>query len=99
MAVSPVISGGVWYYVPRIDWGELKEDVVHQLRNSMGKGEHGIIVTTNRASEAARKLAASDLSKPIGIIDGSEFAQLVLENLDELSREDRWALGFRLSLR
>ncbi len=78
--------------------GELTEDVVHQLRDSMEDGEHGIIVTTNKVSNEARKLAESDSSKPIGIIDGAEFAQLVFDNIDKLDDEDLWALGLRRRL-
>jgi len=82
----------------RDEWGELREDPVHQLRNSMEIGEHGLIVTTNRASEAAQKLAASDPLKPMGIIDGPEFAQLLFDNLDKLDAEDMWTLGLRRAL-
>lgn len=82
----------------RDTWGELQEDAVRQLRDSMELGEHGIIVTTNRASEAAYKLAASDSMKPIGIIDGPEFAQLVFDNLDKLNDGDMWTLGIRRAL-
>jgi len=82
----------------RDDRGSLREDAVRQLRDSMELGEHGIIVTTNRASESAQNLAASDSLKPIGIIDGPEFAQLVFDNLDRLNDEDIWALGLRTAL-
>jgi hypothetical protein len=64
----------------------------------MELGEHGIIVTTNRASESARKLADSDSVKPIGMIDGPEFAELVFDNLDRLNDQDIWALGLRRAL-
>lgn len=80
------------------DWGELKEDAVRQLRDSMELGEHGIIVTTNRASEAAQRSADFDPQKPIGIIDGPEFAQLIFDNLDKLKDEDIWTLGLRRAL-
>jgi predicted Mrr-cat superfamily restriction endonuclease len=80
------------------DRGGLHEDAVRQLRDSMELGEHGIIVTTNRASESAQELAASDSLKSIGIIDGPEFAELVFDNLDRLNDEDIWALGLRRAL-
>ncbi len=80
------------------DRGALGEDAIRQLRDSMELGEHGIIVTTNRASESAQKLAASDSVKPIGIIDGPEFAELIFDNLDRLNDEDTWALGLRRAL-
>jgi predicted Mrr-cat superfamily restriction endonuclease len=82
----------------RDDWGELRDDAVTQLRDSMEVGEHGIIVTSNRAGESAQKLAASDSLRPIGIIDGPEFSQLVFDNLDRLNDEDIWALGLRRAL-
>ena len=80
------------------DRGALGEDAVRQLRDSMELGEHGIIVTTNRASESAQKLADSDSVKPIGMIDGPEFAELVFDNLDRLNDQDIWALGLRRAL-
>ena len=82
----------------RDDRGEMRENAVRQLRDSMDVGEHGIIVTTNRAGDAAQRLAASDSVKPIGIIDGREFAQLVFDNLDRLDDEDLWTLGLRRAL-
>ncbi|HUW34669.1 MAG TPA: restriction endonuclease [Planctomycetota bacterium] len=78
--------------------GEISEAAVRQLRESMELGEHGIVVTTNRASEKARKLAESDPQKPIGIIDGPRFAEIVFENLEQLKDQDIWALGLRRSL-
>lgn len=82
----------------RGDWGELSEDAVLQLRGSMEVGEHGIVVTSNRASEEARRSADSDPLRPIGIIDGPDFAQLVFDNLDKLDDDDLWTLGIRRAL-
>jgi len=80
------------------DQGELQEDAVRQLRESMDPGDHGIVVTTNRVSETARALATSDTAKPIGVVDGPDFAQLVFDNLDRLDDEDIWSLGLRRAL-
>ncbi len=76
-------------------WGPLTEAAIRQLRDSMEEGEHGIIVTTNRVSPEAVNAAEADASKPIGIIDGVEFAQLVFDNLHHLDDQDLWALGLR----
>ncbi len=76
-------------------WGPLTETAVQQLRDSMELGEHGIIVTTNRVSPEAAKVADMDPAKPIGIIDGAEFAQLVFDKLERLADPDLWALGLR----
>lgn len=76
-------------------WGALTEAAVQQLRDSMELGEHGIIVTTNKVSPEAVNAAGKDPAKPIGIIDGVEFAQLVFDNLDRLADQDLWALGLR----
>ena len=77
------------------DWGELGEEVVDQLRASMDEGDHGIVVTTNKVSEGGRKRALEDPSKPVAIIDGRAFAELVLENLDRLDDELLGCLGLR----
>ncbi len=80
----------------RDDWGKpLGEDAVKQLRGSMRPGDNGIIVTTGKASEEAKKLADSDPEKPIAIIEGPDFAQLVFDNIEKLSDQDLWELGLR----
>ncbi len=80
----------------RDDRGELSETAVMQLRNSMQSGDRGIIVTTTRrVSEAAKNLAASDPARPIGFIDGAEFAELIFENIDRFSDEELCALGLK----
>ena len=76
-------------------WGPLTEAAIQQLRDSMELGEHGIIVTTNKVSPEAMKAAEADATKPIGVIDGVEFAQLVFDQLDRLENPDLWALGLR----
>ena len=75
--------------------GPLTEAAIQQLRDSMEVGEHGIIVTTNKVSPEAMNAAEADPTKPIGIIDGLEFAQLVFDNLRQLEDKDLWALGLR----
>lgn len=77
--------------------GPLDSWVVTQLRDSMELGDHGIIVTTNRVSDAACIAARAESEKPVGIIDGTEFAQLVFENIDRLTEEVLWSLGLRRS--
>lgn len=81
------------------EYGELGEYAVRQLRASMEAGEHGLIVTTNRASLAGQQEASSDSLTPIGIIDGPEFAELVFDNLERLDDEDLWTLGLGRALR
>ena len=78
--------------------GCLNEDAINQLRKSMEPGQHGIVVTTNHVSETAIEKAASDSQKPIGIIDVSRFAELVFENLAQLSDKDLWSLGLRRAI-
>lgn len=78
--------------------GPLGPTAVAQLRNSMEPGEHGILVTTNSVEPQAVALADSEPSKPIGIISGREFAELVFENLARLTDADLWTLGLRRQL-
>jgi predicted Mrr-cat superfamily restriction endonuclease len=82
----------------RDNQGPLDKSAVIQLRNSMEAGEHGIVVTTNRVADAARIEADADASKPIGIIDGEEFAKLVLDSLKQFDDKDLWTLGLRRQL-
>lgn len=78
--------------------GPLGPSAVAQLRNSMEPGEHGILVTTNSVEPQAMELADSEPIKPIGIISGREFAELVFENLGRLTDADLWTLGLRRQL-
>jgi predicted Mrr-cat superfamily restriction endonuclease len=82
----------------RDNQGPLDKSAVIQLRNSMEEGEHGIVVTTNRVADNARIEAEVDASKPIGIIDGETFAQLVLDSIEQLDDRDLWTLGLRRRL-
>ncbi|GEM_PF-1034020 len=61
----------------------------------MEPGQNGIIVTTNRIEENARKEAKSDVEKPVDFIDVSDFAQLVFDKLSELNDQEMWSLGLR----
>ncbi|GAB4326078.1 MAG: hypothetical protein Kow0074_20250 [Candidatus Zixiibacteriota bacterium] len=78
--------------------GSLESSVVDQLRKSMEPGEHGIIVTTGKVCDAARQAALAESDRPIGIIDGSEFAELVFDNIERLTDQDLWNLGLRRSI-
>lgn len=42
--------------------------------------------------------AESDSEKPIGIISGADFAELVFENMGKLTDADLWTLGLRRQL-
>lgn len=75
--------------------GPLTEEAVQQLRGSMELGDHGIVVTTNRVSPEAIKAAETDPSRPISIIEGVEFSQLVFDNLEQLTDQELWSLGLR----
>lgn len=80
------------------DVGPLSPEAVTQLRGSMEPGEHGILVTTGDISDDAQREADSEPEKPVGLISGSEFADLVFENLERLSDSNLWALGLRRAL-
>ena len=61
----------------------------------MDPGEHGILVTTGQIGRPAYDDAESDPERPIGLISGEEFVELVFENQEELSDAHLWALGLR----
>ncbi len=73
--------------------GPLGTEPVRQLRTSMNAGEYGILVTTGTVGEGAREEARRDREKPIGFISGADFADLVFENMGDLSDSDLRALG------
>lgn len=75
--------------------GHLDSRWVEQLRRSMEPGEHGVLVTTGDVSESARAAAAHDPERPIGLISGDEFVDLVFEVQSSLADEDLWLLGLR----
>jgi len=80
----------VKYYFP--DQGAVGPDAVHQLADSMGPGDNGIVVTSGIISEEARDVAA-DREEKIEFIDGSDFVQLLFENLDEFQVGELYDLG------
>lgn len=75
--------------------GPLDASVVTQLRGSMEPGDHGIVVTTSKVAKAAREAAESDLTKPVAIIGGSEFAELLFDKADSLTDKELWSFGLR----
>lgn len=80
----------VKYYRP--EKGELGPDAVNQLAASMSAGDNGIIVTAGDISDDARN-AAADRDEKIEFIDGTDFVQLVFENLDEFQVGELYDLG------
>lgn len=80
----------VKYYYP--DEGAVGSEAVQQLADSMSVGDNGLIVTSGTISEAARN-AAADTEEKIEFIDGSDFVQLLFENLDEFQVGELYDLG------
>lgn len=80
----------VKYYRPAK--GQLGPDAVAQLADSMSAGDNGIIVTSGTISDDAEQ-AAADRNEKIEFIDGADFVQLLLENLDELQVGELYDLG------
>lgn len=72
--------------------GNLRSDAVRQLEKSMTTGDNGIVVTSTDSSDEAEEYA-NQCEKQIGIIDGSEFVELLFENIDEFSEEELSRLG------
>lgn len=80
----------VKYYRPTK--GELGPDVVAQLADSMSAGDNGIIITSGTISDEARE-AATNRDEKIEFIDGTDFVQLLFENLDEFQVGELYDLG------
>lgn len=76
------------------DQGELPAKAVSQLEKSMTPGDNGIVVTSTKASDEAVK-AANASNHQIGIIDGSEFVELIFENLEDFTNEELRTLGLQ----
>ena len=76
------------------DQGQLPVSAVTQLEKSMTPGDNGIVLTSTEASEEVIETAnTSDFQ--IDIIDGSEFVELVFENLEEFTADELSILGLR----
>lgn len=52
---------------------------VRELRGAMKSGEWGLLITTGKVSESARRNGIEDPSRAISIIDGAKLAQLCRE--------------------
>lgn len=55
-------------------------DIVDRHRGIMKNGERGIIITTSKFSEPAIKSAASEMERPILLIDGESLIDICIEN-------------------
>ena len=75
------------------DQGELQDDVVDQLADSMDPGDHGIIVTSGAISKSAIEKADKLDGKAVSFIDGSEFVDHLFERMDQLSKETLATFG------
>ena len=69
------------------DQGELQDDVVDQLADSMDPGDHGIIVTSGTISKSAIEKADKLDEKAVSFIDGSEFVDHLFERIDQLPKD------------
>ena len=67
--------------------GEIQEDVVDQLANSMNIGDNGIIVTSGAVGQDARKKAEQFNDKTIGFIEGQQFVDLLFQSMDNMSQD------------
>jgi len=76
------------------DEGQLPVSAVTQLEKSMTLGDNGIVVTSTKASKEAID-AANESDFQIDIIDGSEFVELIFENLEEFDPDELLVLGLR----
>ncbi len=69
------------------DQGELQDDVVDQLADSMDPGDHGIIITSGAISKSAIEKADKLDEKAVSFIDGSEFVDHLFERIDQLPKD------------
>ena len=74
--------------------GNLPSSAVKQLEKSMTTGDNGIVVTSTNSSDEAEEYA-NQCGKQIGIIDGSEFVELLFENIEQFSDKELRTLGLR----
>lgn len=79
--------------------GHLGRSEVRQLRNSMDRGDHGIVVTSGSIGDDARVEARSDRERPISLVSGHEFTGLILEYMREFTPKELGTLGFRMVVR
>lgn len=86
----------VKYYDP--DRGAVGPDAVEQLADSMDPGDNGLLVTSGTIGDEAEARAQelwTGSNKEVHFIDGSEFVDLVFENLVEYDEEELNALALR----
>ena len=72
------------------DQGDLGACVVQQLAESMDPGDNGIIVTSGCVGQDACRKAEelwTTERKKIGFIDGKKFAEILFENIGDISDE------------
>lgn len=60
--------------------GNVGRGVVQKLRGSLGTHEQGLIVTTSNFTSTSREEAERSDAAPVGLINGQELVQLLIEN-------------------
>lgn len=68
---------------------------VQRLRGTLGPDDQGTIITTGRFTNQAQEEAEESGRKPIRLISGKEFAELVLEVYDQLDDAYKSLFGLK----
>lgn len=67
--------------------GELRDEVVDQLADSMEPGDHGIIITSGTISKSAVAKADALADKTISFIEGQEFVEHLFGAINDMPKE------------
>lgn len=66
----------------------IQSPVVQQVRGSLGAHEQGLIITTSDFSKGAREEAERGDATPVALMNGKQFAQLLIEHSIGVSRAE-----------
>ncbi len=98
LAVYDFASIDIMVQVKRYKSGRIDHQAIKDLRGSVPERTHAAFVTTSDFTERARLEAHKEGFKKIGLINGSQFVDILIEHYDDLSEEVRAKLNLRKTL-
>lgn len=98
LSVYEFASIDIMVQVKRYHSGKINHGMIRAFRSSVPERTQGAFVTTSDYTEKARAEAQRDGFKKIGLINGSQLVDILVEHYDDLSDDMRKRLNLRKTL-
>lgn len=98
LAVYDFASIDIMVQVKRYKSGRIDHQIIRDFRGRVPERSQAAFVTTSDFTERARQEAQKEGFKKVGLINGSQFVDILIEHYDDLSDEVRAKLNLRKTL-